>query len=195
MYDKGIFIANQMKQQSMKVRTPTPIVQEPSIQGMGVANSFITASDDNLSIPESILTTNQAESPHIEGCEFATWNVNGLTNKASITDWVNFISSYEIICLQETWCVSLVHVEGYSSHFPAAIISQAGRAKGGLQTLISNKITVNVKKVATVGPHAQMLWLSKKGVKDLIIVHFYNNVFDSSRGNVVAALDHGLEFF
>lgn len=136
--------------------------------------------------------------PFEEGFQFATWNVNGLLNKVE-NDWVSTISGYDIICLQETWCISPVHVEGYSSHFLAALGSQARRAKGGLQILISNKISTNVKKVALVGPHAQLyaqlLWLNKKGGKDLIVVNFYNNIFDSTRSSVVTALDRGLETF
>lgn len=38
----------------------------------------------------------------------------------------------------------------------------------------------------------QLLWLKENGEKDLVIINYYNNVFDLARSRVPTALDHRL---
>ena len=81
---------------------------------------------------------------------FLHWNVNGLSSKLHDNDFVSYVSSFDFVCLVETFmdkfeatCFS-GHEPGY---LPAARFTKTGRPSGGVVFLVKNEFLSYVKRV------------------------------------------------
>lgn len=68
-----------------------------------------------------------------------SWNIAGICPKLSDEVWLEYVKVFDIICIQETWNKEDVVLDGYCSFNVHTTPSPAGRAKGGVVTLISVK--------------------------------------------------------
>jgi CRISPR/Cas system-associated protein endoribonuclease Cas2 len=85
---------------------------------------------------------------------FLHWNINGLLNKLFDSDFVSFVSSFDFVCLVETFLVSL-ELNVFSNHEifcqSAVKLSQAGRPSGGIICLIRKDIVSFVSQIKVIG--------------------------------------------
>ena len=85
---------------------------------------------------------------------FLHWNVNGLMTKIYDNDFVNFVLSFDFVCLVETFVESF-HFDIFSSHKvfiqPAVKLSHAGRPSGGVVCLIRKELVSFVKQIKVNG--------------------------------------------
>lgn len=87
----------------------------------------------------------------------------------------------DILCLQETWEVDSIHLNGYRSFHTPVIPSPAGRAKGGLLTLLSNTFPLKVKSFLNTSPYYHIILLQ-------FYSSFYNNNFGSNHAAILGLL-------
>lgn len=83
---------------------------------------------------------------------FLSWNVDGLWNKLSDPDFLQFLNKHDVVCLFETFLenifvppASLCDFECFS--FPAVKLSHHGRRSGGVVVLVKTAYAKYVSKV------------------------------------------------
>lgn len=68
-----------------------------------------------------------------------SWNMAGWKNKYNNSEFLNFISSFDIILFQETWTPDSINIADFQSFvLPAHKIKKKGCFKAGLATLIKS---------------------------------------------------------
>ena len=81
---------------------------------------------------------------------FLHWNVCGLQSKLSDRDFINYIVSFDFICLVETF-VENIDSSLFSNNTvyckPAVKLSKQGRHSGGILCLIRNSLVPFVRKL------------------------------------------------
>lgn len=113
-----------------------------------------------------------------QSCSFLSWNVNGLMSKLFDQAFVDFVSSFDFVCLVETF-VDKLNYDIFNEIFvtfccPAVKLSLAGRPSGGLICLIKREFVRFVKQIhVDKGPF--LLFVIDKCVfntsKDLLYVY------------------------
>lgn len=83
---------------------------------------------------------------------FLTWNVDGLWTKLMDPDFLDYVSSFDVVCLCETFLNSKFSPpEKWSNFFPfccpAAKLSHHGRSSGGVVVLVRNEYYDFVSRV------------------------------------------------
>lgn len=96
-----------------------------------------------------------------------SWNIAGLQAKLDDEDFIDFLSTMDIIMLQETWRVREVNLPGYVVHQQLATANTHGRASGGL--LIAYKVTLQCCEVAVQTKIQNIMTLRLNWQKDKTI--------------------------
>ena len=101
-------------------------------------------------------TTRNDSSDNINktGISFLSWNVGGLIGKLRDPDFVNYVTSFDVCCLQETFTFpsfdfSISFDEFLVFHSPAVRLSRMGRGSGGTLLLIKKSLSEFVSVVQT----------------------------------------------
>ena len=114
---------------------------------------------------------------------FLVWNVNGLIDKLSDPDFIEYITSFDLCCLIETFTppnfdFSLLSKDFLVQHSPAVRFSRLGRASGGTIILVNKKIASFITEVNTDYDNILCVRLSKSllnSEKDVLFVGIYNH--------------------
>ena len=96
---------------------------------------------------------------------FLHWNVNGLLTKLKDRELSQYISSFHVVCLVETF-VDYLETGVFSSHTvfckPAIKLPKQGRKSGGVLCLIKNELVPYVKEIKCDRGHVLCFLLDKK---------------------------------
>lgn len=69
-----------------------------------------------------------------------SWNIDGILSKLSDRDFISYISSFDFVCLVETWTTENFTCDQFSTHecflLPAKKLSIQGRGSGGVMLLV-----------------------------------------------------------
>jgi len=130
-------------------------------------------------------TTRNDSSDNINktGISFLSWNVGGLIGKLRDPDFVNYVTSFDVCCLQETFTFpsfdfSISFDEFLVFHSPAVRLSRMGRGSGGTLLLIKKSLSEFVSVVQTNVDNMLSVRLSKTLFgcdKDVIFIGMYNH--------------------
>ena len=115
------------------------------------------------------------------------WNVEGLYEKLHLQDLCEFIASFDIIGLGETFTLknfdfSIKFPNHFALHCPATKYSKYGRPSGGLVILIKKTLEKYIKIVDTNISHVLALKINKKLMKtnkDVLLIMMYNHPRES----------------
>ncbi|XP_062817441.1 uncharacterized protein LOC134293532 [Anolis carolinensis] len=101
----------------------------------------------------------------------------GWSNKFHDADFAMYLQTFRIICLQETWAeeANLPSLYGFRSFsVPAVKTSSKGRGSGGLTTLISVELQVDIQPLVSTHPQCiQALLIKCKHFGGLICKNVY----------------------
>ena len=80
--------------------------------------------------------------------------MEGLKSKLSSSDFVNFISTFDIIAFQETWCSESINCDKYLMNYlqfecTAKTSVAGGRAMGGVSVFIKQKFASFIKRICS----------------------------------------------
>jgi hypothetical protein len=154
----------------------------------GKINDLLNATTRNNASPHSSKfkqTNNQANQAETKPnlLSFLCWNVDGLMNKLPDCDFVNFITSFDVCCLQETFTFenfdSSIHFDNFLVfHSPAVKLSKMGRGSGGTLLLIKKSLADFVSVIDTGIDNLLSVRLSKQLFdfdKDIVFVGLYSH--------------------
>ena len=118
---------------------------------------------------------------------FGFWNVEGLYEKLHLNDLCEFIESFDIIGLGETFTLpgfdfGMKFPEHHALHCPATKYSKLGRPSGGLVLLIKKKIEKFVQIIDTQISHVLAIKVNKSLFntnKDILLIMLYNHPRES----------------
>ena len=128
-----------------------------------------------------------------EGIRLATWNVESLFDKVSLQGFCDFIGSFDIVCLGETFTLpsfdfSVKFEDFVSIHSPAEKFTSTGRPSGGLVILIKKELEQFIQVIKTNTSHILCLRIKKNlfnSAKDLLLIctyiHPVNSIFYSNK--------------
>ena len=92
------------------------------------------------------------------------WNVNGLLTKLKDRELIKYISSFDFVCLVETF-VEYLEPSVFSSHTvfckPAVKLTKQGRKSGGVLRLIKNELVPYVREITCDRGHFLCFLLGK----------------------------------
>lgn len=114
---------------------------------------------------------------------FLSWNVGGLLTKLSDTDFVDYVNSFDICVLLETFTLPSfdfdIHFKDFMVlHSPAVKLSKMGRNSGGVVLLIRKALSEFVKTVDTKCENILCSRLSKRlfgSERDVLFVGLYSH--------------------
>jgi hypothetical protein len=143
------------------------------------------------------MSSNYCKFPADSVCKFMHWNVGGLRAKLHDFDFREYISSFDVICLVETFMDNVKGVTCFRDHTlyakPSLKLSKQGRQSGGVVCLIRNTLLPFVKQLEC-HCHNHLLFIIRKelfgAAKDVLFVSAYvhpesspyYDVFDSENG-------------
>ena len=115
------------------------------------------------------------------------WNIEGLLGKMLDPDFVEYITSFDICCLCETFTSNLfdfnIHFKDFLVfHCPAVKFTRKGRASGGVILLIKNSLADYVQCIDTHIESVLCVRFSKslfQSEKDVLFFGVYNHPVDS----------------
>ena len=116
---------------------------------------------------------------NINTFSFLSWNVNGLLSKLKDNDFVSFVSTFDFVCLLETFADSFESdlFSTYKIFCKSALkLSKQGRRSGGIVCLVKNRMLPFVKQLDVNCYNCFVFLLDKKlfrTVKDVIYVCVY----------------------
>ncbi|KAJ1202302.1 hypothetical protein NDU88_006102 [Pleurodeles waltl] len=111
---------------------------------------FIGTPQQSNRLEGKILMTTFTNGPdeNPEYIHICSWNTHGLQNLVTDRAALSFLQQFEIIMLQETWCMEPIQISGYSGIDVSAKQPQKhGHPKGGLTTYCSTKINWVIKQI------------------------------------------------
>lgn len=80
-------------------------------------------------------------------------------------------------------------MNGYCSFQSPAMPSSAGRSRGGLLTLLSNTLTLKVKKILNTSSYYHIILCEPYKDKSWILINFYNNNFGTNQAEILIPLE------
>uniref|UniRef100_A0A670IVF8 Reverse transcriptase domain-containing protein n=1 Tax=Podarcis muralis TaxID=64176 RepID=A0A670IVF8_PODMU len=102
-----------------------------------------------------------------------SWNVAGLSSKLADSDFINFLESYDIILLQETWSLKPLNIPNFITYnLPATKMSTKGRPKAGLICGIKQSSNFKINYIRNIGQYAQLLSFSI-GYREILLLNIY----------------------
>ena len=125
---------------------------------------------------------------------FLCWNIDGLASKLEDTDFLRYVSDFDIVCLGETFVgegLGQVHnaragntptsvsccFKGFDTYMSSAVkLSHHGRKSGGLLVLVKKEISDSIEKIEAPYDHIIVLKLRKclvGGSRDVIVLCTY----------------------
>jgi hypothetical protein len=118
---------------------------------------------------------------------FLAWNVCGLFTKLSDPDFIDYVTSFDVCVLSETFTVPVFDFEIYFKdfivlHSPAVKLSKMGRNSGGLVVLIRKSLSEFIQTVETKCENILCTKLSRNLFgcdKDVLFVGLYNHPVNS----------------
>lgn len=111
-----------------------------------------------------------------------TWNIDGITNKLNDKDFINYLLSFDIFCVLETWLQTLSDdiSSMFSGHIcifvPAKKLSRFGRAMGGIILFINKTYEKYIRNIEISCEFGIFLKVKKEFLqldKDLILSCMY----------------------
>ena len=129
---------------------------------------------------ESRHQTNKEE----QACSYIkilSWNVENLFDKLNEDDFCNFLLSFDLLCLSETFTYAsfdfTTKFQDYTHlHCPAKKISRLGRPSGGLIILAKKHLSEHIQIIETNTPNILSLKISSKYTKtekDILFIGTY----------------------
>ena len=121
------------------------------------------------------------------------WNLESLFDKLTLPGICEFIASFDIACLGETFTLpdfdfSIKFADFIAVHWPAEKFTELGRPSGGLLVLIGKKIKPFVEIIKTNVNHVICLKIKKEllnSARDLLYISTYihpnNSIFYSNK--------------
>ena len=111
---------------------------------------------------------------------FLTWNVEGFLSKSNDSEFIDFISYHDFVCLTETFLINELSADVFKDHIifqkPATKLSRKGRPSGGLICLVRKKLVHHVKPIHTVTGNFVFLLIDKALLgleKDVLYANTY----------------------
>ena len=111
---------------------------------------------------------------------FLTWNVNGLISKLKDHDFVSYVSTFDFICLVETFMEKKCDENVFPCHKlypkPAVRFTKVGRSAGGVICLVRKELLPFVKQIDVVCANIAVFLINKKlfgTPKDVLYVCAY----------------------
>ncbi|KAG8125768.1 hypothetical protein E2320_020896 [Naja naja] len=118
-----------------------------------------------------ITPLNLANSPCTLKC--LSWNIAGWGRRCGTTEFTNYIQSFDVVLLQETWACNKISLIGFAvTSLAATKQSTTGRPKGGLACLVSTSLKVETVELPLCGSLAMAL-LIKRGRSKLLVFNVY----------------------
>ncbi|WAR29251.1 hypothetical protein MAR_002819, partial [Mya arenaria] len=114
--------------------------------------------------------------------EVLSWNICGIYTKLNNADFIHYLLAFEIICLQETWCLECNDIQhilpGYFCYFcPAKKSLKAGRNMGGVAIFIKDYLSQYISRVCEDFIYGILIVIDK-GIfcpdKQILLVSLYN---------------------
>lgn len=132
-------------------------------------------------------SVNSAEEPDSDKTKFkqkincVSWNIEGLIDKLNLQGFVDFLKSFDIITLGETFTLPTFNFEikfddYFYIHSPAKKFSRLGRPSGGLVVLVKKKWRKYIKVIDTKKNHIIAFKINKsllKRSKDIMFIATY----------------------
>lgn len=109
------------------------------------------------------------------------WNIEGLLSKSDLPGFKDFLASFDIICLTETFLQYPLSTKILGDDYEtfsaeAKKVSYFGRASGGVMSLVHKRLLDKVHRLDTCTDNAIVFKIDKQLLyteKDLIMVHIY----------------------
>ena len=127
------------------------------------------------------------------------WNVEGLIQKLELTDFINFVTTFDIICFTETFVTfpfsSSVFRDYTIFTATAKKLSHFGRASGGVISLVHKRFADSVQLLTTDFDNTIAFKVEKHVFstdKDIVFIHTYIPPCESSYYNT-SEHGYGLE--
>ncbi|KAG8124606.1 hypothetical protein E2320_019874 [Naja naja] len=102
-----------------------------------------------------------------------SWNIAGWGRRCGTTECTNYIQSFDVVLLQETWACDKISLTGFTVTSLAATKQfTTGRPKRGLACLVSTSLKVETVELPPCGSLAMAL-LIKRGCSKLLVFNLY----------------------
>ena len=102
-----------------------------------------------------------------------SWNIAGWWNKAKDYDFIEYLKTFDIVLLQETWALTPIFLEGFKSYsLPASRVNGRGCLMAGLTTFISLDLSLHSHSLQDNNSTTQAILLNC-GKFTLIILNVY----------------------
>ena len=120
---------------------------------------------------------------------FLCWNVAGIRSKLGDPSWLASLADYNVICFQETWDKrpEWVTVDGFASFSIPALGSMAGRARGGLLSLVALSLPCVIEPMVSHSPNLCLTYLIF-GQAKMLIDNVYNSQYEKTSPSVLEDL-------
>ena len=122
----------------------------------GEASQNIASSHTRLDTCQTDVTTTILENYYdFDNLKIMSYNIDGLLTKLQDFDFINFIESYDVVCLLETYmCDNVLPKHMFKSFlpvffYPANLSSGYGRNSGGIIVLVKHKFKNIVSRIET----------------------------------------------
>lgn len=141
--------------------------------------------DGGLELPSDNMTAQDSgQGPDMSTQTFniLIWNIDGITNKLNDKDFINYLLSFDIFCVLETWLQTLSDdiSSMFSGHIrifvPEKKLSRFGRAMGGIILFINKTYEKYIRNIEISCEFGIFLQVKKEFLqldKDLILSCMY----------------------
>ena len=128
---------------------------------------------------------NNNDTEHDDTAKFSllNWNINGLSARLTDPDFIDYILSFDLCVLTETFTLPSFDFSVYFSdflifHSPAEKLSKMGHCSGGVVVMINKKFEPYIKEIKTQVENVICIKISKQlfgGYNDVHLIALYNH--------------------
>ena len=153
--------------------------QHSHVNSLDISNVTAPSDCEKDNIDQNSCDNSVDECSSLQTVSFCSWNIDGLLSKLDNADFINYVSSFDIVSLLETY---IEHFE--TSLFPnftifckpAVKLSHRGRRSGGIVVLIKTSLMKFVQEIHTEYDNACAFIIDKRLLgfaKDVLLLCTY----------------------
>ncbi|KAG8131822.1 hypothetical protein E2320_009720 [Naja naja] len=119
------------------------------------------------------MTITSGNNPPPRTLKCLPWNIEGWERRCGTTEFTNYIQSFDVVLLQETWACNKISFTGFTvTSLATTKQTMTGRPKGSLACLVSTSLKVETVELPPCGSLAMVL-LIKGGHSKLLVFNVY----------------------